>query len=102
MSEISDYHSGSGLANNQQQVGGMATENEGQGGAQVGQVEWDGRWSHTGTTGQVADKGHMGTTGQAADEGHMGIMGWVTLTMDEGTVGHSNKQMEGVQVGNVV
>jgi len=44
----------------------------------------------------------MGTTGQAADKGHMGIMGRVTLTMDEGAVGHSNKQMEGAQVGNVV
>ena len=57
----------------------MVTENKGQGGAQVSQVKWDGRQSHTGTTGQAVDKGHMG------------IMGWVALTMEEGTVGHSNK-----------
>jgi len=73
MSDIDEYHSGSGLANNQQQV------------VRRGERE----------------RGRAGTTGRATDEDHMGTTGRVGLTMDEGAAGHEQRKRGGTQVDHV-
>ena len=67
MSDIDEYHSGSGLANNQQQV------------VRRGKRE----------------RGRAGTTRRVTDEDHMGTTRRVGLTMDEGAAGHEQRKRGG-------